>query len=61
MVAQEVWAMLLVHRAIRTLMHQAALDGQDGQGETLDPDRLSFIRSLRVVRRQVTGQAAFSP
>jgi hypothetical protein len=61
MVAQEVWAMLLVHRAIRTLMHQAALDGQDGQGETLDPDRLSFIRSLRVVRRQVTGQAAFPP
>jgi hypothetical protein len=42
-------------------MHQAALDGQDGHGETLDPDRLSFIRSLRVVRRQVTGQAAFSP
>jgi hypothetical protein len=61
MVAQEVWAMLLVHRAIRTLMHQAALDGQDGDGEALDPDRLSFIRSLRVVRRQVTGQAAFSP
>jgi len=56
MVAQEIWAMLLVHRAIRTLMHQAALDG-----ETLDPDRLSFVRSLRVVRRQVTGQAAFSP
>ena len=59
MVAQEVWAMLLVHRAIRTLMHQAALDG--GNGQALDPDRLSFARSLRVVRRQVTGQAAFSP
>ena len=59
MVAQEVWAMLLVHRAIRTLMHQAAVDGGDGQA--LDPDRLSFARSLRVVRRQVTGQAAFSP
>jgi hypothetical protein len=56
MVAQEIWAMLLVHRAIRTLMHQAALGG-----EALDPDRLSFVRSLRVVRRQVTGQAAFSP
>jgi Transposase DDE domain len=26
MVAQEVWAMLLVHHAIRRLMHQAALD-----------------------------------
>ena len=27
----------------------------------LDPDRMSFIRALRVVRRQVTGQAAFPP
>jgi hypothetical protein len=59
MVAQEIWAMLLVHRAIRRLMHQAALDSQDG--EALDPDRLSFTRALRMVRRQVTGQAAFSP
>jgi len=59
MVAQEIWAMLLVHRAIRTLMHQAALD--DPNGEALDPDRLSLVRSLRVVRRQVTGQAAVSP
>jgi hypothetical protein len=57
MVAQEVWGMLLVHHAIRTLMHQAALDYH------LDPDRLSFVRSLRIVRRQVTttGQAALPP
>jgi hypothetical protein len=57
MVAQEVWGMLLVHHAIRRLMHQAALDHQ------LDPDRLSFVRSLRIVRRQVTttGQAALPP
>ncbi len=57
MVAQEVWAHLLVHHAIRTLMHQAALDHH------LDPDRLSFIRSLRIVRRQVTttGQVAIPP
>jgi hypothetical protein len=57
MVAQEVWGMLLVHHAIRTLMHQAALDHQ------VDPDRVSFIRSLRIVRRQVasTGQAAIPP
>ncbi|MFF1792410.1 IS4 family transposase, partial [Kitasatospora sp. NPDC058243] len=46
---------LLVHHAIRQLMHQAALN--DG----LDVDRLSFTRSLRVVRRQVPAQAAFSP
>jgi hypothetical protein len=48
MVAQEVWGMLLVHHAIRRLMHQAALDHE------VDPDRLSFVRSLRIVRRQVT-------
>jgi len=55
LVAQEVWAHLLVHYAIRTLMHQAAVE------QDLDPDRLSFIRGLRVVRRQVTDQAAISP
>ena len=55
MVQQEVWGMLLVHLAIRRLMHQAAVAGE------LDPDRLSFTRSLRVVRRQVTDQAALSP
>jgi hypothetical protein len=31
---------LLVHYAIRTLMHQAALDAE------VDADRLSFTRSL---------------
>ena len=36
-------------------MHQAALH------EGIDPDRLSFTRSLRVVRRQVPAQAALSP
>ena len=54
-VCQEVWAHLLVHYAIRTLMHQAALQAE------VDPDRLSFTRSLHIARRQVTGQAAFSP
>jgi hypothetical protein len=54
-VRQEVWAHLLVHYAIRTLMHQAALEAQ------VDPDRLSFTRSLHIARRQVTSQAAFSP
>jgi hypothetical protein len=55
LVAQEVWAHLLVHYALRTVMHTAALE------EDLDPDRLSFIASLRVVRRQVIARPAFSP
>ena len=54
-VEQELWGMMLVHYAIRQLMHQAALQAE------IDPDRLSFTRSLRVVRRQVTRQAGFSP
>jgi hypothetical protein len=54
-VEQEVWGFLLVHYAIRTLMHQAALDGGIG------PDRVSFTRTLRLVRRQVPAQAALSP
>jgi len=55
MVEQEVWAHLLVHYAIRKLMHQAALD------EGLDPDRLSFTGTLRIVRRHLASHAAFSP
>ena len=54
-VEQEVWGHLLVHHAIRQLMHTAAQDIDT------DPDRLSFTRTLRLVRRQVTAQAAFSP
>ncbi len=36
-------------------MPQAALDAGT------DPDRISFTRTLRLVRRQVTAQAAFPP
>ncbi len=55
MVRQEIWAMLLTHYAVRKLMCRAA----DEAGH--DPDRLSFTRSLRVIRRQVTDQADFPP
>ncbi|MEH0549173.1 transposase [Streptomyces sp. B21-105] len=54
-VEQEVWGHLLVHYAIRSLMHDTADASQ------LDADRLSFTRSIRPARRQVTAQAAFSP
>ena len=55
LVAQEVWAHLLVHYALRAVMHTAAL------AEDLDPDRLSFIGTLRVIRRQVIAAPAFPP
>jgi hypothetical protein len=55
LVRQELWALLLAHYAIRALMAEAAA------AAGLDPDRLSFMRSISLVRRQVTDQAAFSP
>lgn len=55
MIRQEIWGLLLAHYSIRAIMIDAA-DQAD-----IDPDQLSFIRSLNVVRRQVTDQAAFSP
>ena len=55
LVEQEIWGLLLTHYGIRSLMREAADQAH------LDPDRMSFIRALRVTRRQVTGQAAFPP
>ena len=55
LVRQELWGVLLAHYAIRSLMAEAATSAG------LDPDRLSFMRSISLVRRQVTDQAAFSP
>ena len=52
---QEIFAFLLVHHAVRDLCHEAA------RQERRDPDRISFTRAVRVVRRQVTAQAALSP
>lgn len=54
-VYQEAYGHLCVHYAIRALMHEAALTAQ------LDPDRLSFTRSLRVARRTTGSHPGFSP
>jgi Insertion element 4 transposase N-terminal/Transposase DDE domain len=55
LVVQELYGYLITHYATRQIMAEAA-----DQAE-IDPDRLSFTRSLNVIRRQVTSQAAFSP
>ena len=55
LVRQEIWAFLLTHYAIRAFIHDAA----DDIGE--DPDRISFIRTLRIIRRNITAQADFPP
>jgi hypothetical protein len=55
LVEQQMWGLLLAHYAIRALL----LDAADPAG--YDPDRMSFVKGLRVVRRQVTDQAAITP
>jgi len=59
LVRQEIWALLLAHYAVRSFMREAADDLDDDLDK--DVDRLSFIRSIRVIRRQVLNQAGFSP
>jgi hypothetical protein len=54
-VYQEAYGYLCTHYAIRKLMHDAALTGD------LDPDRLSFTRSVRAARRSARTQPGFSP
>ena len=55
LVEQEMWGILLAHYAIRELMCRAA----DEAGR--DPDQVSFIRTVRLVRRQIDEPAAFPP
>lgn len=54
-VYQEAYGYLCTHYAIRRLMHQAALKAD------LDPERLSFTRSLRAARRSTRSHPGFSP
>jgi hypothetical protein len=46
-VIQELYGVLLAHYAVRTLMHEAALTAD------VDPDRLSFVHALEIVRDAV--------
>ena len=55
LVLQEIWGHLCCHYAIRSLMLDAALEA--GR----DPDRISFVAALRISRRSIAQQGAFSP
>jgi hypothetical protein len=55
LVRQEFYGLLLAHFAVRGLMHEAALQA----GE--DPDRLSFLHSVRVIQRRLPRFVAISP
>ena len=55
LVRQEFYGFMMAHYAIRGIMHEAALKADE------DPDRLSYVHAVRVIRRKMTVAAAISP
>jgi len=55
LVRQEFHGLLLAHFAIRSLMHEAALKA------ARDPDELSFIHAVRVIKRKIPLYPAIPP
>ena len=55
LVRQEFYGLLMAHFAVRGLMHEAALKANE------DPDRLSFLHAVRIVRRKLTVYGAIPP
>jgi hypothetical protein len=55
LVKQEFYGLLLAHFAVRGLMHEAALQADE------DPDRLSYVHAVRVIRRKLPRAVAIPP
>ena len=55
LVRQEFYGLMMAHFAIRGLMHEAALKADE------DPDRLSFLHAVRVIRRKMAVYGAIPP
>ena len=55
LVHQEIYAYLIVHHAICALIAKASAAAD------LDPDRISFAKTLRLIRRSATGTADIPP
>ncbi len=55
LVRQEFYGLLLAHFAVRGLMHEAALRADE------DPDRLSFLHAVRIIRRKMSVYGAIPP
>ena len=55
MIRQEVYGLLCVYQALRALMSAGAEHAQ------LDPDRISFTRTMQAAARHLSEDAAFSP
>jgi transposase IS4-like protein/DDE family transposase len=52
---QEFFGLMMLHFAVRGLMHEAALRADE------DPDRLSFLHAIRIVRRKLLIFSAIPP
>lgn len=55
LVIQEFYGFMMAHFAVRSLMHEAALKAAE------DPDRLSFVHTVRVIRRKLPRMASLPP
>jgi Insertion element 4 transposase N-terminal/Transposase DDE domain len=55
LVRQEFYGLIMAHFAVRGLMHEAALKADT------DPDQLSFLHAVRVVRRKLATVHAIPP
>ncbi len=55
MVRQEIYGYLLTHYAISALICRAATEAD------VDPDRVKFKRTVRIIRRRAADPAAFPP
>lgn len=55
LVKQEFYGFMMAHFAVRGLMHEAALKADE------DPDRLSFLHTVRVIRRKLPAFGAIPP
>jgi len=55
LVVQEFYGFMMAHFAIRGIMHEAALKANE------DPYRLSYVHSVRVIRRKLISLAAIPP
>jgi hypothetical protein len=55
LVKQEFYGFMMAHFAVRGLMHEAALKADE------DPDHLSFLHAVRVVRRRLPAFGAIPP
>jgi hypothetical protein len=55
LIRQEFYGLMMAHFSVRGLMHEAAMKA------SVDPDRLSFIHAVRVIRRTMPHIAALPP